>query len=75
VAPVVGIVGTGRRGEAQGQSSGAQLRRRGGRGDGRDAAMWKRRVDKRAWCGEREADRWDPWQRFFKLKILPDENS
>jgi hypothetical protein len=49
VAPVVGIVGTGRRGEARGQSSGAQLGRRGGRGDGRDAATWKRRVDKRAW--------------------------
>jgi hypothetical protein len=30
VAPVVGLVGTGRHGEAQGRSGGAQLRRRGG---------------------------------------------
>jgi hypothetical protein len=30
VAPVVGLVGTGCRGEARGQSGGARLRRRGG---------------------------------------------
>jgi hypothetical protein len=45
-------------------------------GLGRMAATRKRRADRRAQCGEREADRWDPAAViFFKLKLPLDENS
>jgi hypothetical protein len=30
-------------------------------------AMWRRRVDERAWRGEREADTWDPAAAIFQI--------